>query len=191
MSKVDKKVTIPSLWDRQSSRNEPKPVKVKGRAHRKPTESELRDVQLKAKSVLHACELLNISKGTYYKYMKLYEIDNEVTNPGGKGTPRNSRDSPTDRQAGYRMEDILSGKYPKYSTWRLKHRLLHSGMMEESCSNCGFCERRITDHRVPLVLDFIDGDRTNHVYENLRMLCFNCTFLIRGNVFGPTKEFIY
>ena len=28
-------------------------------------------------------------------------------------------------------------------------------------------ERRITDFRVPLIIDFIDGDKTNHKRENI------------------------
>ena len=42
-----------------------------------------------------------------------------------------------------------------------------------------------------LVLDFLDGNRTNHAYDNLRMLCFNCSFLINGNLTGPKKEYEY
>ena len=60
--------------------------------------------------------------------------------------------------------------------------------MLEKCNNCGFEEKRLTDGKVPLVLDFIDGDRKNHEYENLRMLCFNCSFLINGNLSGPKKR---
>ena len=30
---------------------------------------------------------------------------------------------------------------------------------KEKCNSCGFEERRVTDHKVPLVLDFIDGNR--------------------------------
>ena len=56
--------------------------------------------------------------------------------------------------------------------------------MLEKCNCCGFEERRVTDHKVPLVLDFIDGNRRNHKHENLRMLCFNCSFLINGNLTG-------
>ena len=44
--------------------------------------------------------------------------------------------------------------------------------MLEKCNNCGFEEKRLTDGKVPLVLDFEDGDRKNHKHENLRMLCF-------------------
>ena len=40
-------------------------------------------------------------------------------------------------------------------------------------------------------LDFIDGNRKNHKHENLRMLCFNCSFLINGNLTGPKKEYEY
>ena len=28
-------------------------------------------------------------------------------------------------------------------------------------------------------------------YENLKMLCFNCSFLINGNLTGPRKEYEY
>jgi len=49
----------------------------------------------------------------------------------------------------------------------------------------------LTDGKVPLVLDFKDGDRKNHKYDNLRMLCFNCSFLLNGNLTGPKKEYEY
>ena len=67
----------------------------------------------------------------------------------------------------------------------------HNGYMLEKCNCCGFEEKRLADGKVPLVLDFIDGDRKNHKYENLRMLCFNCSFLLNGNLTGPKKEYEY
>jgi 5-methylcytosine-specific restriction endonuclease McrA len=89
------------------------------------------------------------------------------------------------------LDDVLNGKYPNYPVWKLKKRLLLNSYMEEKCNNCGFCERRVTDHRVPLILDFLDGNRKNFTYDNLRMLCFNCSFLINGNLTGPRKEYEY
>jgi len=135
-------------------------------------ESEIRDIQRKARSAAEAAKLLGVSYNT---------------NPHGIGIRKGSQSV-----HGYHsLDDIIAGKYPKYPVWKLKRRLLLSGYMEEKCCNCGFEERRITDHRVPLVLDFIDGDKKNHKYDNLRMLCFNCSFLINGNLSGPKKEYEY
>ena len=39
---------------------------------------------------------------------------------------------------------------------------------EEKCCSCGFEERRITDYRVPLKIDFLDGDTTNHKLDNIK-----------------------
>ena len=51
----------------------------------------------------------------------------------------------------------------------------------EECEVCGFNERRMTDYTVPLMLDWIDGDKTNHKLDNLRVLCLNCYYLQVGN----------
>ena len=51
-------------------------------------------------------------------------------------------------------------------------------------------KKRITDGRVPLVLDFEDGDRKNHKYEKPKNVVFNCSFLINGNLSG-LKEYEY
>ena len=91
----------------------------------------------------------------------------------------------------YSLDDLIAGKYPDYPVWKLKSRLLLNGYMLEKCSCCGFEEKRLTDGKVPLVLDFIDGNRKNHKYDNLRMLCFNCSFLLNGNLTGPKKEYEY
>jgi hypothetical protein len=150
-------------------------------------ESEIRDIQRKARSAAEAAKLLGVSYNTYKKYAREYKIFEDLKNPHGIGIRKGSQSSP-----GYHsLDDIIAGKFPNYPVWKLKRRLLLSGYMEEKCCNCGFEERRVTDHRVPLVLDFIDGNKKNHNYDNLRMLCFNCTFLIVGNLSGPKKEYEY
>jgi 5-methylcytosine-specific restriction endonuclease McrA len=150
-------------------------------------ESEIRDIQRKARSASEAAKLLGVSYNTYKKYAKEYGIFEDLKNPTGIGIRKGSQSS----QGYHSLDDIIAGKYPNYPVWKLKRRLLLSGYMEEKCCNCGFEERRITDHRVPLVLDFIDENKKNHKYDNLRMLCFNCSFLIRGNLTGPKKEYEY
>ena len=150
-------------------------------------ESEIKDAQKKARSAMEAARLLGVSYNTYKKYARKYGIFEDLKNPDGTGI----RKGYNLKRGKYSLDDILKGKYPEYPIWKLKQRLLLNGYMLEKCNKCGFEERRITDHKVPLVLDFQDGDRKNHLYENLRMLCFNCSFLINGNLTGPKKEYEY
>ena len=150
-------------------------------------ESEIRDDQAKSRSAMEAARVLGISFNTYKKYAKKYGIFEDLKNPDGVGI----RKGYNIKRGKFSLDDILKGKYPDYPVWKLKQRLLLNGYMLEKCNNCGFEERRVTDHKVPLVLDFLDGDRTNHNYENLRMLCFNCSFLLNGNLTGPKKEYEY
>jgi len=116
-----------------------------------------------------------------------YDIFEDLKNPDGNGI----RKGYNIKRGKFSLDDILKGKYPDYPVWKLKQRLLLNGYMLEKCNNCGFEERRVTDAKVPLVLDFLDGDKCNHLYDNLRMLCFNCSFLLNGNLTGPKKEFEY
>jgi hypothetical protein len=163
------------------------PMIMRGRLKKPLLESEIRNVQQIAKSAAEAARLLEVSYNTYKKYAKLYGIFEDLKNPHGYGIFKGSSASSFTKP----LDEIIEGKHPTYPVWKLKRRLLLSGYMEEKCSCCGFSEKRLTDHRVPLILDFIDDDRTNHKYENLQMLCFNCAFLTRGNLSGPKKEFIY
>jgi hypothetical protein len=163
------------------------PRVTRGNLKKPLLESEIRNVQQIARSAAEAARLLEVSYNTYKKYAKLYGIFEDLKNPHGYGIFKGSSASSSTKS----LDEIIEGKHPTYPVWKLKRRLLMSGYMEEKCSCCGFSEKRLTDHRVPLILDFIDGDKTNHKYENLRMLCFNCSFLINGNLSGPKKEFIY
>lgn len=69
--------------------------------------------------------------------------------------------------------------YP-YPSWKLKDRLIIHGIKPEQCEICGFNESRMTDGRVPLLLDFHDGNPWNSRLDNLRFLCTNCYFLYVG-----------
>jgi hypothetical protein len=150
-------------------------------------ELEILEAQLKARSAMEAARLLGTSYNTYKKYARKYGIFENLKNPDGNGI----RKGYNIKKGRYSLEDLLDGKYPEYPVYKLKQRILLNGYMLEKCNNCGFEERRITDHKVPLMLDFIDGDRKNHKYDNLRMLCLNCSFLINGNLTGPKKEWTY
>ena len=150
-------------------------------------ESEIKGAQKKARSAMEAARILGVSYNTYKKYARKYGIFEDLKNPDGVGIKKGYNL----KRGKFALEDILEGKYPDYPVWKLKQRILLNGYMQEKCNSCGFEERRVTDHKVPLVLDFIDGNRKNHKHENLRMLCFNCSFLINGNLTGPKKEYEY
>ena len=148
-------------------------------------ESEIKEVQSKARSAMEAARMLGVSYNTYKKYAKRYGIFEDLKNPTGLGI----RKGYNVKRGKYSLEDLLKGKYPEYPVFKLKSRIILNGYMTEKCNMCGFDERRITDHKVPLVLDFLDGNRKNHVYENLRFLCLNCYFLNIGNLMGPRKDY--
>lgn len=71
-----------------------------------------------------------------------------------------------------KTKDILDGKHPQFQTFKLKNRLLEEGYLENECSLCGIKEWN--EKPLNMELDHIDGNRTNHSLENLRMLCPNC-----------------
>lgn len=148
------------------------------------TENEIKQAQKKARSAAEASRILGVHYKTYKKYAKMYGVFEDLKNPKGFGISKGYTKS---KDSSHSLSEILKGECPDYPSWRLKRRLLRHGYMEEKCDNCGFTERRITDHKVPLVLDHIDGDTSNHEFENLRMLCYNCYFLIVGNMHGPKK----
>ena len=128
-----------------------------GRPPMNISESEIRYAMENSQSCMGAARFLKVSYEAFRKYAKMY----------------------TDKESGK-----LEGKYPKYPHTRLKQRILKNGLMEEECCSCGYCTRRVSDYTVPLLLDWIDGDRTNHKRENLRLLCYNCYYQEVGNPLG-------
>ena len=165
----------------------PKRHSKRGLAAKPLLESDILDAQSKARSASEAARILGVSYPTYKKYAQMYGIFENLKNPTGIGISKGWFRIRGD----YTLEDILEGKHPKYPIWKLKHRLLNNGYMLEECSVCGFKEKRIIDYKTHLILDHIDDDRTNHKYENLRLLCYNCSFLIRGNFTKKSFKELY
>ena len=125
-----------------------------------------------------AAEWLGVSYNTYKKYAKLYGIFENQKNQALKGVLKaGSGGNATP------LDEILEGKHPNYrQPWTvLMSRCLVAGYIENECNNCGIDESRITDQKKPLKLDHIDGNLTNHRLENLRILCYNCYFLMVGS----------
>lgn len=155
-------------------------------------ESDIRYAIANTKSNAEAARFLKISFDTWKKYAKMY-VDSGTgktlydlhTNQAGVGIPK---DTAKATSGPYAIDKILSGEYPNYPTWKLRNRILALNIMPEACACCGYAERRVTDDTVPLLLDHMDGDETNHRIENLQMLCLNCYYQQSGNPFNRDKE---
>jgi len=90
------------------------------------------------------------------------------TNAPGKGLKRPKRDG-FDKIP---LSEILDGKHPQYQTNKLRIRLIRDGIKELKCEVCGITEWN--NKMLSFELDHIDGNRTNHKLENVRIICPNC-----------------
>ena len=152
------------------------------------TESEVRYAVANTKNNTEAAAFLNINIVTWRKYAKIYF--DQVTGKSFYELHKNSHADTKEKnktRAFYRgqqtMDDILAGNVPKFPFKRLKSRLIREGYKDECCEMCGFQERRISDYTVPLILVWLDGDKTNHKFENLQFICYNCYYLTQGQDF--------
>lgn len=140
-------------------------------------ESQIKAAQAKAKSAFEAARILGISYNTYKKYAKLYGIFEDLKNPYGYGIERAVKI----RNKKFNIEDLINGKHLKYPLHKYKNKLFASGYVPKVCSSCGFGEERLSDGKMPLLIDFLDGNLNNRKLENIRPLCYNCFFLLVGD----------
>ena len=143
------------------------------------------------KSNMAAARFLGVSKPTYKKYASSYKDEDGVSlyekhnNKTGIGIPKylpnlNSRST---------LLRIMSGEVSKtfYSTTMFKENLIKEGIIEEKCCRCDFHERRVLDFRVPLILNFKDGNKNRWMLDNLEFLCYNCYYLCIGDIFDKKQ----
>jgi hypothetical protein len=145
----------------------------RGKLTRPIFESEIREAQSKTKTNSAAARKLGVSYPTYSKYCKMYGILKAYDRRSKKENvlPKNPR------KGKYPIQKILNNEFPNFPIHRLKDKLIRSEIKKPECEQCGFKERRLTDGKIPLLLNFEDGNRKNHSLENLKILCYNCTFI--------------
>jgi ribosomal protein L29 len=133
-------------------------------------ESEIREAQDKTGTAVAAAKHLKIHYTTYKKYAKLYGIWKTNVHYKKEGMI-------VDAEKGrYPLSKLIQGEFPDYPVFRLKDKLIQGGVKKAECEQCGWKERRITDGKLPLILNFDDGNFKNHKLENIKLLCYNCTF---------------
>jgi hypothetical protein len=114
-------------------------------------------------SMAQASSKLGLHFNTFKRYALLFGCYS--TNPSGKGMKKKCKPK-------IEMSEILAGNHPEFNTYKLKNRLIKDGLLENKCSSCG-----ITDWQgkpLNMELDHVDGNKYNHKFDNLRMLCPNC-----------------
>ena len=143
------------------------------------------------KSVRAASRYLGCSYQHLKPYMKLYRVDdNDPDSPtlfdahknqSGLGIPKFLTHHKKDPDLG----KLLSGELytESYSIDKFKRRLIQEAILAEECSCCGFQEKRVTDFRVPLLLNFKNNNKRDWTQPNIEFLCYNCYFLTIGEIF--------
>jgi hypothetical protein len=130
----------------------------------KINDTEFREVVSSSKTMAQASAKLGLHFNTFKRIA--VEMGVYSPNPSGKGIKKNmsSKSIP--------LNEILDGLHPSYQTYKLKNRLIKEKILENICSECGLNEWN--NKPINLELDHINGVRTNHKLENLRLLCPNC-----------------
>ena len=138
-----------------------------------------------------AARYLNCSYQHYKKWAKLYESDThdnlfeQHKNQSGKGIPKFLRSGGKEPA----LVDIIEGRIDasSFSPDKLKYRLITEGYLKEECSVCDFHERRVSDYKIPLLLNFKDNNKNNYRKENIELLCYNHYFLQVGDIFSDKQ----
>lgn len=134
------------------------------------------------KSNRSAAKYLGVSHWHYRRFALVYRLEEggpslyEIhRNQSGKGIPKflpNKRREPNVKRI---FEEGVG--FESFTPDKIKERGIAEGYLKDECYHCGFKERRITDYKIPLLLNFKDGLKNNYLIDNLELVCYNCYFL--------------
>jgi hypothetical protein len=156
------------------------------------TKEQIQLAMRMTKSNKAAARYLNVSyihyKGWAKQYVEfeggrsLFEIHK---NQSGKGIPKFWANHP-DKKSQWDVLDIIEGRIASvhFRPEDIKKKMLEENYLKEECTICGFHDRRLTDYKMPLILDFKDNNPNHYNLGNIRFLCYNCYFINIGEVFN-------
>lgn len=140
-----------------------------------------------------AARYLGVSYIHYKKWAKNYDATKEGypdlfeqhKNQSGKGIPKFLNGSVKQPA----VLDIIEGRVDSshFSAAKIRERMIGEGYLDDCCSNCSFNERRVLDYKVPLIMNFKDGNKKNYKLDNVELLCYNCYFLTVGDIFSDKQ----
>jgi hypothetical protein len=159
------------------------------------TKSQIETAMRYTKSVRAAAKYLGCSYQHLKPFMKTLRVDeSDVNSPtlfdihknqSGKAIPKflpNRRREPNVKHI---FEDGLG--WESFTPDKIRLRGIAEGYLKDECYTCGFSERRVTDYKIPLLLNFKDGSKCNYLMDNLEILCYNCYYLYVGDVLSPNQ----
>jgi hypothetical protein len=150
------------------------------------TQDQVLAALVETTSVKEAARLMNISYPTFKKYCKQHTDINtgqtlfdKFTNPAGRGINRNQDKN---KFLADPMSVLKNGQsaLPERVA-KLKQIVFDYKVLPMICNKCGYHERRLTDMKPPLLLNFMNKNKHDWRKENLELLCYNCYFLYIGN----------
>jgi len=136
-------------------------------------------------SIRAASQYLGVAYNTFKKYAIMYDIFEQNKNQAGVGVTTKGNTG-----WGVKIQDLFDGKHPNYPHWKLQERIIRDGYLKQCCSNCDYDDYREKDMRGPYIINFLDGDSTNHSQDNLALLCYNCFFIMKptGKLLNTPKN---
>jgi len=160
-----------------------------GRPSKILTKEDIIRAQNVTRSNMAAARYLHASYNHYKKYAKMFKTDDGTSllehhmNQSGEGIPKFAI-AGIDNVP---LMDVLEGRVPieHFDPRKIKARLLSEAKLVEVCDRCNFAERRVTDQKIPVILNFKDGNKKNWHLDNLEFLCYNCSFLYAAS---PIEE---
>ena len=136
-------------------------------------------------SIKAAAQFAGVAYNTFKKYAKMYDLFEQNKNQKGVGITTKGNTG-----WGVKIQDLFDGKHPSYPHWKLQERIVRDGYLKQECSNCGYDDYREKDMRGPYIINFLDGEPTNHSLDNLHLLCYNCFFIMKptGRMLSTPKN---
>ena len=138
-----------------------------------------------------AARYLGVSYIHYKKWAQNYDskthenLFEQHKNQAGKGIPKFLNGSVKQPA----VLDIIEGRVDSshFSSAKIRERMIGEGYLDDCCSTCSFSERRVLDYKVPLIMNFKDGNKKNYKLDNVELLCYNCYFLTVGDIFSDKQ----